>query len=67
MPICEVCEDESDETFEIVLGGRRYVLDTFECAIRALPARCGRCRQEIPAPGSACAACGGVDPAPADG
>ncbi len=36
MRACEVCENAHDEVFEIVLGGRSHLFDSFECAIHAL-------------------------------
>ena len=31
MPRCEVCENEYDKAFEIVVGGQRHTFDSFEC------------------------------------
>jgi hypothetical protein len=36
MPTCEVCGNEYDKAFEIVVGGERHTLDSFEFAIHAL-------------------------------
>jgi len=33
MAACEVCENECDKAFEIVVGGERLTFDSFECAI----------------------------------
>ncbi len=41
--ICEVCGNEYDKAFEITLGARRHVFDSFECAIHALAPRCAHC------------------------
>ncbi len=40
---CEVCGNEYDKAFEIEMGGRRHVFDSFECAIQALAPRCAHC------------------------
>ncbi len=40
---CEVCGNEYDKAFEIALGERRHVFDSFECAIQALAPRCAHC------------------------
>ena len=43
MAICETCGNDYDKSFEIVMGGKRHVFDSFECAIHALAPRCGQC------------------------
>jgi hypothetical protein len=43
MPVCEVCQNDYDKTFEIILSGRRHVFDSFECAIHALAPECSHC------------------------
>ena len=43
MPVCDVCGNEYDKTFEITRGGETRVFDSFECAIHALAPRCGHC------------------------
>jgi hypothetical protein len=40
---CEVCGNEYDKTFELVLGGRRRASDCFECAIHAMAPACAHC------------------------
>src|SRR5579884_1296926 len=47
MAVCEVCENEYDKTFEIVVGGQRHVFDSFECAIHALAPVCPHCKCRI--------------------
>ena len=45
--MCEVCGNEYDKAFEIVMSddGReqRHVFDSFECAIHALAPQCAHC------------------------
>jgi len=43
MARCETCGNDYDKTFQIVLGGRTHVFDSFECAIHALAPRCRHC------------------------
>ena len=40
---CEVCGNEYDKSFEVVLGGATHVFDSFECAIHALAPTCAHC------------------------
>jgi hypothetical protein len=40
---CEVCGNDYDKSFEIVIGGATHVFDSFECAIQALAPRCAHC------------------------
>jgi hypothetical protein len=47
MPICEVCGNDYDKTFEIILAGRHHVFDSFECAIHALAPKCEHCHCKI--------------------
>jgi hypothetical protein len=47
MPLCDVCGNNYDKTFEVVLSGRRHVFDSIECAIHALSPRCEHCRGKI--------------------
>ena len=43
MAECEVCGNEYDKAFEVIMGGERHVFDSFECAIHALAPRCENC------------------------
>ena len=47
MPTCEVCENEYDKAFEVVVGGERHTFDSFECAIHALAPVCPHCNCRI--------------------
>ena len=44
---CEVCGNEYDKTFEVVMSGARHVFDSFECAINALAPLCAQCGVKI--------------------
>jgi len=46
MHTCEVCENEYDKAFEIVVGGQRHTFHSFECAIHALAPVCQHCNAE---------------------
>jgi hypothetical protein len=47
MAQCEVCGNEYDKTFEVVMGGRAHTFDSFECAIHALAPTCAHCGNRI--------------------
>lgn len=47
MGACEVCGNEYDKSFQIVMTGRKHVFDSFECAIHALAPTCSRCNCRI--------------------
>lgn len=43
MASCEVCGNEYDKAFEVVMEGKSHTFDSFECAIQALAPRCEHC------------------------
>jgi hypothetical protein len=43
MPVCDVCGNDYDKAFELVMGGKRHIFDSFECAIQAVAPRCSHC------------------------
>lgn len=47
MARCEVCGNEYDKAFEIVMAGNSHVFDSFECAIYALAPTCAHCGVRI--------------------
>lgn len=47
MGICQVCDNEYDKTFEILLNNKKYVFDCFECAIHKLAPQCQVCSCRI--------------------
>lgn len=47
METCEVCGNEYDKTFEVVMRGETHVFDSFECAIQALAPRCAGCGVKV--------------------
>lgn len=47
MAVCEVCGNEYDKSFEVVMGGESHVFDSFECATHALAPRCAHCNCRI--------------------
>jgi hypothetical protein len=45
---CEVCGNEYDKTFEVVMsGGDSHTFDCFECATHALAPTCDNCGVRI--------------------
>lgn len=47
MAKCEICGNEYDKAFEVVVGGESHVFDSFECAIHALAPSCPHCQCRI--------------------
>ena len=43
MGTCEVCGNEYDKAFQVVLGGDTHTFDSFECAINMLAPTCDHC------------------------
>jgi hypothetical protein len=43
MSHCEVCGNDYDKSFEVVMQGQTHTFDSFECAIHALAPRCAHC------------------------
>ncbi len=44
---CEVCGNQYDKAFEVRMGGKTHVFDSFECAIHALAPICAHCGCQI--------------------
>jgi hypothetical protein len=40
---CEVCGNDYDKAFQVVVGGASHTFDSFECAIQALAPTCAHC------------------------
>lgn len=47
MARCEVCGNEYDKSFEVVMDGQSHVFDSFECAIHALAPTCAHCGCQV--------------------
>ena len=47
MAQCEVCENEYDKAFAVVVGGETHFFDCFECAIHRLAPPCSHCHVKI--------------------
>ena len=43
MPVCEVCGNEYERSFEVFAAGERHIFDSFQCAIHRLAPRCEHC------------------------
>ncbi|MGL5926084.1 hypothetical protein, partial [Chroococcidiopsis sp.] len=46
-PQCEVCGNDYDKAFEVILAGKPHIFDSFECAIKALAPTCSHCGCKI--------------------
>lgn len=44
---CDVCGNNYDKSFQVMLGGKTMTFDAFECAIHALAPRCSHCECRI--------------------
>ena len=47
MAKCEVCGNEYDKAFQIVMSGKSHTFDSFECAVHALAPSCAHCKCKI--------------------
>jgi Rieske Fe-S protein len=43
MAVCEICGNDYDKAFDVVVGGESHTFDSFECAIHALAPTCEHC------------------------
>lgn len=44
MPVCEMCGNEYDKSFQVVdAAGEDHIFDSFECAISVLAPVCAHC------------------------
>lgn len=43
MTRCEVCGNEYDKSFQVIVNGETHVFDSFECAIFSLAPTCAHC------------------------
>ena len=47
MARCEMCGNDYDKAFQVVMAGKSHTFDSFECAIAALAPTCGHCKCRI--------------------
>lgn len=47
MARCEVCGNDYDKAFEVVMRGQSHTFDSFECAIHALAPKCPHCECRV--------------------
>jgi hypothetical protein len=40
---CEVCGNDYDKSFQILISGESHTFDSFECAIHAMAPACSHC------------------------
>jgi Rieske Fe-S protein len=43
MAQCEVCGNDYDKAFQIIVAGTTHTFDSFECAIHAVAPTCAHC------------------------
>jgi hypothetical protein len=43
MAVCDVCGNDYDKAFQVMMAGKTHTFDSFECAIHALAPRCATC------------------------
>jgi hypothetical protein len=43
MARCEVCDNDYDKSFQVMLAGNTHTFDSFECAVHALAPTCAHC------------------------
>jgi len=47
MAVCELCGNEYDKSFEVIMGGKRHIFDSLECAVHVLAPVCSHCGCKI--------------------
>jgi len=47
MAKCEVCGNDYERAFIVIMDGNRYTSDSFECAIHAIAPTCAHCGCKI--------------------
>jgi len=43
MATCQVCGNDYDKTFDVIMAGATHTFDSFECAIHLLAPTCEHC------------------------
>lgn len=44
---CEVCGNEYDKSFDVIINNSKHTFDSFECAIHAVAPECAHCGCKI--------------------
>lgn len=47
MARCEVCGNDYDKAFQVLIAGKTHIFDSFECAIHAVAPVCNHCNCKI--------------------
>ena len=47
MAQCEVCGNDYDKAFQIIMAGTSHTFDSFECAVHALAPLCAHCQCKV--------------------
>lgn len=43
MAKCDVCGNDYEQAFQVIVGGRTHTFDSFECAVHKLAPTCAHC------------------------
>jgi len=47
MAQCEVCGNDYDKAFQVIMAGTSHIFDSFECAVHALAPVCAHCQCKV--------------------
>jgi hypothetical protein len=47
MAKCEVCGNDYDKAFQVIMAGTSHTFDSFECAVHALAPVCSHCQCKV--------------------
>lgn len=47
MTTCEVCGNQYDRCFDVIISGARHTFDSFKCALQAVAPICAHCSCRI--------------------
>ena len=47
MARCDICGNDYDKSFDVLMRGEKHTFDSFECAIHALAPTCDHCGCKI--------------------
>jgi hypothetical protein len=47
MAQCEVCGNDYDKAFQVIMAGKSHTFDSFECAVHLLAPVCAHCRCKV--------------------
>ena len=47
MAQCEVCGNDYDKAFQVIMAGKSHTFDSFECAVHLLAPVCAHCQCKV--------------------